>query len=230
MNKPLLALIFSSVGFNLGALNTLPISPTKSSSSALPTKAKPVASVTKAVPITQAEVAKSPQTANLTNINSIDENATDLLKLKRKLEIAKAEAEIQKIRNGGRSVANSKSGLNPAKVQTTVTGVAINQDGRKIAWLQFADGGALTVNIGSKVDKYIVTNINMTGVTLSYSSGKKHLQTHTIFLKRAYSGIDVINKRARASTMPSSLYAPSPVVTSANDHDMATVPPIVPIR
>ncbi|MBY0379125.1 MAG: hypothetical protein K2P99_01850 [Burkholderiales bacterium] len=147
------------------------------------------------------------------NINSVDKSVSDIYELKRKVEIAKQEAEIQRIKSGGTS--GSGSGINENS-QTTVTGVAIDVYGKKIAWLKFADGGELTVNVGSKVGKYNVANITMSGVTLKN-------KTNRIFLKRVY----MSETYAQRSSKPQPQnYLPSPVVTSANGSE-TMVPPIV---
>ena len=140
------------------------------------------------------------------NLGAVDSNVNDLNQLKRRLEIEKAAAEIKKL--------NAPTERSADNAQTTVTGVAINHEGYKMAWLQFADGGTLTVNIGSKIGKYTVADINMTGVTLSHSGGK------TIYLKRAYPLVEL-----RKATGSPTLFAPSPIVTGANNS--INVPPII---
>ncbi|MCE3268528.1 MAG: hypothetical protein K0R49_780 [Burkholderiales bacterium] len=158
----------------------------------------------------------------MSNLGSIDSNTSDLVSLKRKLEIEKAELELKKIQNGGTSSSNLKMpGFTSENAQTIVTGVAINQEGRKIAWLQFADGGSLTVNIGSNVGKYTVSDITMSGVELSSLTGKRHQH---IFLNRAY----YAPEKPKQGGNNSFGFAPSPIVTSANSNEM--VPPIVPVR
>jgi hypothetical protein len=160
---------------------------------------------------------------NMNNLGGIDSATSDLVTLKRKLEIEKAEAELKKIRGIGINNNNNIQGLSADNVQTTVTGVAINQEGKKIAWLQFTDGGSLTVNIGSQVGTYIVSDITMNGVQLSSGKGKKP----TIFLKRAYYAPE---KAKQANSNNSRLgFTPSPIVTDANTGN-EMVPPIVPIR
>ena len=116
----------------------------------------------------------SPATfVTLPSLNSIDTDADDINKLNRKLQIEKAQAELKKIKGGGNATNNINTHVHNESAQTTVTGVAINQDSKRIAWLQFADGGSLTVNIGSKVGKYTFSDISMTGVTLSETSTGK---------------------------------------------------------
>lgn len=161
---------------------------------------------------------------NASNLAAIDNSADDLIQLKRKLELEKAQAEIKKFRSGGIN-NSSNSAIVQDNAQTTVTGVAINQDGRKIAWLQFADGGSLTVNIGSQVGKYLVSDIAMTGVRLSFGKGTK---LESVFLKRAYYAPE---KAKNQSNNNKSYFSPSPIVTRSNTgDDSEMVPPIVPIR
>ena len=163
---------------------------------------------------------------NMNNLNNVDGSADELLKLKRKVELEKANAELKKLQSP--PIINGKvSNGSLDNAQTTVTGVAINQQGEKIAWLQFADGGSLTVNIGSKVGEYTVSDISMTGVTLCAVS-KKRAKGKTVFLKRAYYAPE---KSQQNNQRGNSLFAPSPIITNANtgnENDM--VPPIVSIR
>lgn len=161
---------------------------------------------------------------NMNNLNEIDSSSGNLLSLKRRLEIEKAEAELKKIRNNGSNNPGSNMPeLAADNIQTTVTGVAINQEGKKIAWLQFADGGSLTVNIGSKLGTYMVSDITMNGVKLSPIKGKGR----GMFLKRAYYAPE---KAKQGNGNSAGLgFTPSPIVTSANNGN-EMVPPIVPIR
>ncbi len=163
---------------------------------------------------------------NMNNLNNVDGSADELLKLKRKVELEKANAELKKLQSP--PIINGKvSNGSLDNAQTTVTGVAINQQGEKIAWLQFADGGSLTVNIGSKVGEYTVSDISMTGVTL-HTVSKKRAKGNTIFLKRAYYAPE---KSQQNNQRGNSLFAPSPIITNANtgnENDM--VPPIVTVR
>src|SRR5579863_481188 len=124
---------------------------------------------TSSAPVILPHVAKVSPIVNSLNLANIDNTTDDLIGLKRKLEVEKAEAEIKRLHAAG---VNNGSNIVRDNIQTTVTGVAINQEGKKIAWLQFADGGSLMVNIGSLVGKYVVSDITMTGVRLSYNINK----------------------------------------------------------
>ncbi|MBP9741744.1 MAG: hypothetical protein KBD37_00125 [Burkholderiales bacterium] len=159
------------------------------------------------------------------NLDGADNDANDLIKLKRQLDIEKAQADIKKLHNSTTSNKGPSSAVDSTNAQTTVTGVAIDQDGKKIAWLQFADGGSLTVNIGSQVGKYIVREINMSGVELSYYSGTQHRELHSLWLKRAYEGTEGVKIRQNTKNMP--VFSPSPIVTNANGGDNDMVPPII---
>lgn len=168
----------------------------------------------------------SVQENGTTNINSIDSSAEDLLQLKRKLELEKAQNELKKLHN----IPSNSNGMNsasvqPENIQTTVTGVAINQDGKKIAWLQFADGGSLTVNVGSKVGTYTVKDITMNGVELMYFKNNK---AKSIFLKRVYNSPE--KRKNQQNNNVNQFFNPSPIVTSANAVGNEIVPPIVPVR
>ena len=163
-------------------------------------------------PVTTPQIKPQASSDVASNLNTIDKSASDIYELKRKVEIAKQEAEIQRIKNGG----SSGGGINENS-QTTVTGVAIDAYGKKIAWLKFADGGDLTVNVGSKVGKYTVADIAMSGVRLKNKA-------NSIFLKRVYLS-ETYAQRTSTKTQAQN-YLPSPVVTSANGSD-TMVPPIV---
>lgn len=161
----------------------------------------------------------------VSNLDSADADTNDLLKLRRKLDIEKTQADIKKLHNP--SATGSRGAYVEAdKAQTIVTGVAINHVGKKIAWLQFADGGSLTVNVGSKVGKYTVSDITMNGVLLSYYSGKGHNKIESMYLNRAY-GVPEKSKNQQ-KTMP--LFTPSPIVTNANNNSEDMVPPIINVR
>lgn len=157
--------------------------------------------------------------AQYSNLDSIDKDTSDINQLNRKLQVEKIEAEIRKVKNNSND-QNSNLGNGSSTVQTTVTGVAINAEGKKIAWLQFADGGDLMVNIGSKVGKFTVSNIEMTGVTLKQRKRK-------ITLKRVYSNYSRVknNSFSNKNTMT---FTPSPIITGANSKS-DYVPPIQPL-
>lgn len=182
-----------------------------------------------AVSESQVQIGKSDIVTPIqSNLANIDTSTNNLIELKRKLEIEKTAAELKKIKSTDNQ--SNKTAINSENIQTTVTGVAINQDGRKIAWLQFSDGGSLTVNIGSKVGKYKVSDITMNGVQLSSSTKNvKHSQnTRSIFLKRVYYAPEKSRSTNITNNMINPLFAPSPIITNANSDD--TVPPIVAIH
>lgn len=172
-------------------------------------------------------------TNQFNNLEAIDKDSNDLNQLNRKLQVEKVEAEIRKIKNGG-SLSDSNH-INTDKrlnenAQTTVTGIAINAVGKKIAWLQFADGGTLTVNIGSNVGKYKVIDINMTGVTIGEEVGnKKHKHMKTLFLKRVYASNNSNSKPGHFANKSNPYFTPSPIVTGANSKS-DYVPPIIPLN
>lgn len=203
-----------------------PINLTGSNGTVIPTELKSVESKTTNV-IIPPNITQTTNSVNMTNLNNVDSNTDDLIQLKRKLEVEKAEAEIKKLHEGGSNTNKGNSSFLQDNAQTTVTGVAINQEGKKIAWLQFADGGSLTVNIGSQVGKYKVSDINMSGVKLTYGSGKN--KTQNVFLKRAYYAPET--SKSQANNGNKSFFSPSPIITSANTGNAnEMVPPIVSIR
>ncbi len=166
---------------------------------------------------------------DLTNLHAIDKDMDDLNQLNRKLQIEKTQAELKKFKNEKLQVPNNTSYTANENAQTTVNGVAIDQEGRKIAWLQFADGGSLTVNIGSKVGTYTVSDINMTSVILSRVIGVKRKRVENIYLKRVYASNSISKKVLSNNNMA---YIPSPILTGANsiNNENIIVPPIVPIK
>lgn len=170
---------------------------------------------------------ESMESKQFKNLQGIDKDSNDINQLNRKLEVEKVTAEIRKLKNEvGRSHSSSDSFSND-NAQTTVTGVAINMEGKKIAWLRFADGGSYTVNIGSRVGSYSVTDITMTGVTLSQELGrKKSKATKIIFLKRVYASNS--RKSTNSERKNNLFFTPSPVITDANART-DYVPPIVPL-
>ena len=160
------------------------------------------------------------------NITEADKDSLSQIKLNRQIELAKKMQELNKYQNGGSNSVSTNSGISQPKdsqSQTVVTGVAIDVEGRKFATLQFIDGGVLDVTIGSKVGDYGVTNITLNGVDLSgidkKSKGKK------LHLKRVYAA--EIKPKQMNQQMNTNIFAPSPVVTSANNDDNVVVPPIV---
>ena len=94
---------------------------------------------------------------DMPNLGSVDNVSDDLNAIKRKLEKEKANVELRKLQNMSVNPDGVPQPFDNA--QTTVTGVAINQEGKRIAWLQFTDGGSLMINIGSAVGKYKVTDL-----------------------------------------------------------------------
>jgi hypothetical protein len=156
------------------------------------------------------------------NLDVIDRDSNDINELNRKLQVEKVTAEIRKLKN-----SSTNNGFGGENAQTVVTGVAINVSGKKIAWIQFADGGAYMVNLGSRVGKYVVTDISMDGVTLSEKVNSKNPNSSKIiFLKRVYASANkkALNFISRNNTF----FTPSPIITSANS-SLDYVPPIVPL-
>ncbi len=169
--------------------------------------------------------------SKMNNLNGIDRDSDDINQLNRKITIEKAEAELKKIKNGAIGSIPGSGGniVQSENAQTTVTGVAINQSGKRIAWLQFADGGSLIVNIGSRVGKYTVSDISMTGVILQEITGTKHKNVQHLYLKRVYASVDAGKKSQSNNGANNVFFTPSPVFTDANtrNNENVVVPPIV---
>lgn len=156
------------------------------------------------------------------NLDNIDNNSQDILSLKRQLELEKQKFELKKLKDS----ENSNTNINETKAQTVVIGVAINKEGKSFATLQFADGGILDVTLGSKVDKYSVSEINLNYVRLTYLVKRKNKEyTHDYYLRRVYQGRN-LKVLAKNNTDKDSIFVPSPMVTPANDTNNFAIPPI----
>ncbi len=222
----LILLLFISQGFsesnNLSNNNLNPIILVPTTKNLEESKIKPKIAMYKesSLIITSSQIGVN---SGLSNIDNLDHNAEDLMQLKRKLEIEKTQAELNKLKNNS---VNQSIGdrFNQDQIQTTVTGVAIDENGRKIAWLQFADGGTLVVNIGSHVGKYIVSDITMTKVTLTYQPNSKHSKKNNIYLERIYTAN--LDKKSSNKGLSNMGLSPSPVITPANSENVM-VPPIL---
>ena len=106
-----------------------------------------------------AKVNASSPTIAAQNLEGIDKTSRDILDTNRQIELAKKKNELRKEAAGGEQVSSSTGGAMNTNSQTTVLGVSINGAGKRFATLQFADGGTLDVELGSKVGKYIVKDI-----------------------------------------------------------------------
>ena len=74
-------------------------------------------------------------------ISAMDNDQNQIADMKRKLEVAKIQQQIQQTTH-----FNSNTTIN---AKTVVTGVMINEQGSKLATLRFPDGGTFDVEIGS---------------------------------------------------------------------------------
>lgn len=156
------------------------------------------------------------------NLGNVDNNSQDLLSLKRQLELEKQKFELRKLKDS----ENSNTNVNEAKAQTVVIGVAINKGGKSFATLQFADGGILDVTLGSKVDKYTVSEINLNYVKLTYVVKRKNREyPHDFYLRRVYQG-RTLKVASKNNTEKDSVYIPSPMLTPANEANDFAIPPI----
>lgn len=161
------------------------------------------------------------------NLDGIDKTSRDILETNRQIELAKKKNELRQQEAGG-SLSNSGTGgpaLN-SNSQTTVLGVSINGVGKRFATLQFADGGTLDVEIGSKVGKYVVKEIEINKVVLGSSSKKSK---GGIVLNRFYENSSK-PRNPQSPTNTFNSFTPSPVTTDANLNGGQMVPPIVSVR
>lgn len=186
-----------------------------------------VANKTESASASSPKVIASAPTLAAQNLDGIDKTSRDILEINRQLELAKKKNELRQQEAGG-TQSNSGAGgpsLN-SNSQTTVLGVSINGAGKRFATLQFADGGTLDVEIGSKVGKYVVKEIEINKVVLGSSSKKSK---GGIVLNRFYEN----SSKPRNSQTPTNTFnsfTPSPVTTDANMNGSQMVPPIVSVR
>lgn len=185
-----------------------------------------IANKTESVSVTPKVIASAPTLA-AQNLDGIDKTSRDILEINRQIELAKKKNDLRQQEAGGNQ-SNSGTGgpaLN-SNSQTTVLGVSINGVGKRFATLQFADGGTLDVEVGSKVGKYIVKEIEINKVVLGSSSKKSK---GSIVLNRFYENSSK-PRNPQSPTSAFSSFTPSPVTTDANMPGTQMVPPIVSVR
>lgn len=183
-----------------------------------------IANKSESVTIIQKPIASTPTLASQ-NLDGIDKTSRDILETNRQIELAKKKNELRQQEAGG-TQSNSGAGgpsLN-SNSQTTVLGVSINGAGKRFATIQFADGGTLDVEIGSKVGKYVVKEIEINKVVLGSSKGKG-----SVTLNRFYENSSK-PRTSQNTTNTFSTFTPSPVTTDANMNGGQMVPPIVSTR
>lgn len=185
-----------------------------------------IANKAESVSITPKPIASAP-TLTAQNLDGIDKTSRDILEINRQIELATKKNALRQQEAGGNQSSTAAGGpaLN-TNSQTTVLGVSINGVGKRFATLQFADGGTLDVEIGSKVGKYVVKEIEINKVVLGSSSKKSK---GGIVLNRFYEN----SSKPRSSQTPTNTFnsfTPSPVTTDANMSNTQMVPPIVSVR
>lgn len=149
-------------------------------------------------------------------IDEADQDSDNINIEKRKLELAKLDADIKKMKNTGNPNSNLVG-------QTTTRNVFIDQDGLKYATLQFIDGSTLDVEIGSRIGNYKVSDISMNGVTI-IASNCKTAKCKEINLKRSYSSNDISSvstNTSRGFANNTNPYLPTPIINNE------MVPPII---
>jgi hypothetical protein len=146
-------------------------------------------------------------------LTSADNDANQLQEIQRKQAIKDALNKFNSAVGG--QDKNSSMG------QTTATNIIINEDGYKSATLQFIDGSTLDVEPGTKIGKYVVDDVSMSGVTLHEINCRKKCASKLI--KRAYPKRPVTNNAS-----PSVNYQSTPVVNDQGvNSNQEQVPPIV---
>ena len=159
------------------------------------------------------------------NIATLDNDTHNLLQLKRKLEIEKTQAEIDKIHGSSHvSLQHDKSTRVPLKLRFRVTGIALNQNIQKIAWLHSTENANIRVTIGSKIGAYHVNEITLQGVSLISNPQSGH-RVSSIFLDRIDYGVPDSMDTSPANNI---IQPPSRSMDNyANTSYDATVPPIM---
>lgn len=158
--------------------------------------------------------AVKPLTVNNAVLQQADDDYAKLQALKRQAAIKEQQDKL-----APKVIANTTSTNNGSKSggigETVVTNVVIDSNGTNFATLQFADGSSLNVEPGSKIGKYTVSNIDLTGVRISSCTHKKCGKG--ILIKRAY---PVVPKATLQPTQSTAVFTPA---SSSND---STVPPL----
>lgn len=179
---------------------------------AVPTESAPLSAKlnsTSSAPVN----AVKPLTVNNAVLQQADDDYAKLQALKRQAAIKEQQDKLApKVIANTTSTNGSKSG---GIGETVVTNVVIDSNGTNFATLQFADGSSLNVEPGSKIGKYTVSNIDLTGVRISSCTHKKCGKG--ILIKRAY---PVVPKATLQPTQSTAVFTPA---SSSND---STVPPL----
>ncbi len=151
-------------------------------------------------------------TIKSTALSSADADWDQLNSITRKQAIKDAENKLNP------PIVSSNKGQNSSAIsQTTAINIIITSDGYKSATLQFIDGSTLNVELGTKIGKYVVKDILITGVILSSCSSKA---CKTVNIKRAYPIAPVAIPNANQSP---SQYQPTIIY---NDNKSDEVPPL----
>ena len=170
-------------------------------------------------PVASAPAAQStpPQlTVKSSALTAADNDANQLQEIQRKQAIKDAMNKYNAPAGGGSADKNSAMG------QTTATNIIINEDGYKAATLQFVDGSTLDVEPGTKIGKYVVDGISMTGVTLHETNCRKKCGTKLI--KRAYPRKPITTNMPQTTSYQSTPVVNDPVITNNGQEQ---VPPII---
>lgn len=172
----------------------------------------------KQMPSASAPAVQSPPplTVKSSALTAADNDANQLQEIQRKQAIKDAMTKY--------NAASGGTDKNSTMGQTTATNIIINEDGYKAATLQFVDGSTLDVEPGSKIGKYIVDGISMTGVTLHDSNCRKKCGTKLI--KRAYPRKPVTNNMPQNTSYQSTPVVNDPVSSSGQEQ----VPPLSSIK
>lgn len=162
-----------------------------------------------AAPSTQSSI-KPLIVSNTAALQQADDDYTKLQALKRQAAIKEQQDKLKP------PVATNNSGKSTGISETIATNIVVDTRGTSFATLQFLDGSTLDVEPGTKVGKYTVSSIDLTGVRI-VQCGKKNC-SKPVLIKRAYP------MSAKPQIQQSQSTA---IFTSVNNNDTSTaVPPI----
>ena len=223
-------ILCGTAGFSYATVATVPTAPVASTASTAPTtkvNAPAKSAVSDVAVATQSTTVKKLAIKNSDALVKTSKDAENIYTLKRRLEIEKIKADIEKARNGG----DNKSSMLGDTIVTSVYVDNTDPVYGKYATLQFIDGSVLDVEVGAMVGKYKVVDITMSGVTLSLANCKRGDNCRrTINIGRLYAKDN--SKNDKSAKVDTNVTA-TPVVNMRNENNSSRadaeqmVPPIV---
>ena len=156
-----------------------------------------------------------PLTVNNAVLQQADDDYAKLQALKRQAAIKEQQDKLTpKIISNVSSNGNKSGGIG----ETVVTNVVIDSHGTNFATLQFSDGSSLNVEPGTRIGKYTVSSIDLTGVRIT-SCSNHHKCGKGILIKRAY---PVTPKSTMQSAQSTAIFTPQ----GSDGNSNSSVPPL----